>query len=162
MLNEARSQVEYVSDEAPHSNGNTGAAVDLTRIQETSGGDLEFERELIDVFLEDNDARAARLVEVVGRGDLPAVKREAHTLKGSSANVGASAQACSRRSACAASALAPTFALEPFKVCASRFEQACAAADVDAARGAFAQVRDELARVKSYLRAYLTTLPAGA
>jgi HPt (histidine-containing phosphotransfer) domain-containing protein len=140
MLSQARSQAPFVTDDPIRHDGRSSdgaaAAVDLARIQETSGGDLEFERELADVFLEDNDARALRLAEVLTAGDLPSAKREAHTLKGSSANVGASTLAAH----------------------AMRLEQACTTGDLGGAQHAFELVRDELARVKSFLRAYIASL----
>lgn len=45
--------------------------------------------ELIDLYLEDAPRRMAALRESVVRRDLPGVKREVHSLKGSSGNLGA-------------------------------------------------------------------------
>lgn len=64
------------------------AAVDFSRIKETSDGDLDFERELFTVFLEDCEERLARLRDAVGRGDVVQIHREAHTIKGAASNVG--------------------------------------------------------------------------
>ena len=63
-------------------------AVDFTRIQETSDGDTEFERELLGVFIEDCEDRLQRLVAAIAAGRRDEIKREAHTIKGASANVG--------------------------------------------------------------------------
>jgi HPt (histidine-containing phosphotransfer) domain-containing protein len=64
------------------------AAVDFTRIQETSDGDTEFERELLGVFIEDCEDRIQRLSAAIAAGRLDEIKREAHTIKGAAANVG--------------------------------------------------------------------------
>ena len=49
----------------------------------------EFLVELIDVYLEDTPNRVAQLRAAVSAGDTATLIREAHTLKSSSANVGA-------------------------------------------------------------------------
>lgn len=64
------------------------AAVDFTRIQETSDGDTEFERELLGVFIEDCEDRIQRLGAAIAAGRSDEIKREAHTIKGAAANVG--------------------------------------------------------------------------
>ena len=63
--------------------------VDFTRIQETSDGDSEFEIELIEMYLEDAKEHLDNIAGQVESGALEALKRTAHTLKGSSANIGA-------------------------------------------------------------------------
>lgn len=63
-------------------------AVDFSRIQETSGGDIEFEHELFQLFLEDSTARMATLKTALAEGDVTRVHLEAHTLKGAGVNVG--------------------------------------------------------------------------
>jgi HPt (histidine-containing phosphotransfer) domain-containing protein len=62
--------------------------VDLQRLADTVDGDRAFEAELVAVYLEDTAARIQRLPNLLAAGDFTALKREAHTLKGSSANVG--------------------------------------------------------------------------
>ncbi len=64
------------------------AAVDFSRIQETSDGDTDFEKELFGVFLEDCEERLQRLNEALAAGRLSELQREAHTIKGAAANVG--------------------------------------------------------------------------
>ena len=49
----------------------------------------DFLVELIDVYLDDAPARMEQLQRAVDGGDAEAISREAHTLKSSSANVGA-------------------------------------------------------------------------
>lgn len=64
--------------------------INLSRIQETSDGDLEFEQDLIQMYLED---AAGHIVQIGAHFDAPAttLRNVAHTLKGSSANIGANA-----------------------------------------------------------------------
>jgi len=64
------------------------AAIDFSRIQETSDGDTEFERDLLGVFIEDCEDRLQRLNAAIAAGRLDEIKREAHTIKGAAANVG--------------------------------------------------------------------------
>ena len=54
--------------------------------------------ELVDLFLQDSDIRIERLKKAVNRKEPLAVEREAHGLKGSAANIGATeiAELCSR------------------------------------------------------------------
>ena len=63
--------------------------VNLVRIQETSDGDLEFEQELIEMFIEDAQEHLSVLKTQIAEGDVEMVRRSAHTLKGSSSNIGA-------------------------------------------------------------------------
>ncbi len=64
--------------------------IDLGRIQETSDGDVEFEQELIEMYLEDAEEHCSAIIENHSAGDSQAIRQAAHTLKGSSANIGAS------------------------------------------------------------------------
>ena len=52
-------------------------------------GDKELANEILGGFLEDVPRKFAALKEALDNGDAPSVQREAHTLKGASANVGA-------------------------------------------------------------------------
>ena len=63
--------------------------VDISRIRETSDGDTEFELELIEMYLDDAQSHVDRLEAAVDAGDIAAIKQGSHTLKGSSANIGA-------------------------------------------------------------------------
>lgn len=69
--------------------------VDLDHVRETTDGDVTFTRELFDIYLSDTRDRLAELEELAraheqGRQyQLDAIGRVAHTIKGSSANVGA-------------------------------------------------------------------------
>ena len=59
------------------------------RLVEITGGDLEFVGELIDTYLEDAEGQMAALRAAAEADDAAAMLRPAHTLKSSSANVGA-------------------------------------------------------------------------
>jgi CheY-like chemotaxis protein/HPt (histidine-containing phosphotransfer) domain-containing protein len=61
----------------------------IARIQEIAYGDLEFEREIIEIFLTSSEEHLVRLERAVRESDLQGARREAHALKGSSANAGA-------------------------------------------------------------------------
>src|SRR6185369_3037291 len=55
------------------------------------GDNDEFLREIIGIFLEDTPQRLTELDEGLGAGDASKFVRAAHSIKGSSANVGAAA-----------------------------------------------------------------------
>lgn len=65
------------------------APVDTDRLREVTSGDVELERELIELYLESAAGLIQNIGSAVVSGDLDAVRRGAHTLKGSSANLGA-------------------------------------------------------------------------
>jgi len=76
----------------------TSRVFDGTRLREISAGDEAFERELIEEFLNGSAAILDRLEAAVAAGDANAVRLEAHSLKGSSRDLGALAlgDACDR------------------------------------------------------------------
>ena len=61
----------------------------LTELLETTGGDIGFVRELVDTYLADTPAQLAAMIAAVEAEDADALVRPAHTLKSSSATVGA-------------------------------------------------------------------------
>lgn len=63
--------------------------IDFERINDATGGDEEFLAELVDIFLEDAALRVDEIHGAVASGDATELRRTAHKLKGSSANVGA-------------------------------------------------------------------------
>lgn len=63
--------------------------LDRARLDEVSGGDVEFERELLGEFLNGAPKLLAEAAASAGGEDLPRGLRAAHTLKGSAASVGA-------------------------------------------------------------------------
>jgi histidine phosphotransfer protein HptB len=66
-------------------------AVNLNRLHEISGGDLEFEREILQAFVEDAWISINILKECFTTQDYSAFTNQAHQLKGSSANMGLTA-----------------------------------------------------------------------
>lgn len=65
--------------------------IDWDYLATLSGGDREFEQELLQTFVEDAQLRLTSLVAALTSGNLDQVKRDAHHLKGASANVGITA-----------------------------------------------------------------------
>lgn len=63
-----------------------------------TGGDLAFVDELIDTYIDDAMVQLAAMREAAATGDVEAMIRPAHSLKSSSANVGATAVAEASRS----------------------------------------------------------------
>jgi two-component system, sensor histidine kinase and response regulator len=61
--------------------------VDLTALHELTGGDAEFERELIETFVASGDKCLEDIVEALRADDYDTVGKRAHTLKGASANI---------------------------------------------------------------------------
>jgi len=62
--------------------------INLNQIQDISEGDKEFEEELITMYLQDTHARLNTLRELSAGKQWQDLKREAHSLKGSSGNLG--------------------------------------------------------------------------
>jgi two-component system, sensor histidine kinase and response regulator len=61
--------------------------VDLTALHELTGGDVEFERELVATFVASGDKCLEDIVEALRTDDYYTVGKRAHTLKGASANI---------------------------------------------------------------------------
>jgi two-component system sensor histidine kinase/response regulator len=82
--------------------------VDLNALRELTGGDAEFERELVETFVSSGDKCLADIVEAVRASDLETIGKRAHALKGASANIHAhrlSAAASNLESAARANSL---------------------------------------------------------
>ena len=62
----------------------------LHEVLESTGDDIGFVRELIETYLADTPAQLEAMAAAVELDDAPALVRPAHTLKSSSATVGAS------------------------------------------------------------------------
>ena len=70
----------------------SGPAIDretLDHLLDITGGDVEFLDELVDTYLEDGRAQIGALQAAVAANAIEDLVRPAHTLKSSSANVGA-------------------------------------------------------------------------
>ncbi|HPB31715.1 MAG TPA: Hpt domain-containing protein [Candidatus Sumerlaeota bacterium] len=63
--------------------------VDMRRLAEITDGDITFEREMLDLFLSEFTKRIDRIAGSISEGNSEIIRREAHTLAGSSANMGA-------------------------------------------------------------------------
>jgi len=61
--------------------------VDLAALREVTGGDAEFERELVATFVASGDKCLADIVEALRTDDYETVGKRAHALKGASANI---------------------------------------------------------------------------
>ena len=72
--------------------------IDKEYLAEISGGDTEFEQELIQTFLEAAPALIDSYKAAVDANDLPGITHASHTLKGSSRSIGASvfAETCEK------------------------------------------------------------------
>jgi HPt (histidine-containing phosphotransfer) domain-containing protein len=68
-------------------------AFDFARLADISGGDAEFEREILSDYLAQNLLLLDELDRALAAGDAVSLTRAAHTLKGSSRTVGAEALA---------------------------------------------------------------------
>jgi CheY-like chemotaxis protein/HPt (histidine-containing phosphotransfer) domain-containing protein len=73
----------------PGMSQNASCPVDMKRIQELTEGDPEFELDLIQSFLSDIRDRLTELESALRDKNSEEVKRQTHTIKGSSANAGA-------------------------------------------------------------------------
>jgi HPt (histidine-containing phosphotransfer) domain-containing protein len=63
--------------------------IDTEYLSEISGGDLEFEKELIQAFIDAAPDLITSCIDAVQANDLPKVVYASHTLKGSSRSIGA-------------------------------------------------------------------------
>jgi two-component system sensor histidine kinase/response regulator len=68
------------ADDAP-------AEVDLEALREITGGDADFERELVDTFVQSGDQCLAEIVAALKIRDWDTIGKRAHSLKGASANM---------------------------------------------------------------------------
>ncbi len=69
----------------------TDLPIDMEHLHQLSEGDKSFEMEILQVFLEDAQSHITAAKQAIAANDSHQLKREAHHLKGSSGNVGASA-----------------------------------------------------------------------
>lgn len=89
----------------------------LASLRELQGeGEPDLVGELVELFIEDTPARIADLRQAVARGDLEATALAAHSCKGSSANLGATALAGACGALEAAARLGTTANLAPLFV----------------------------------------------
>ena len=67
--------------------GSVANAVDLDALRELTGGDAEFERELVETFVSSGDKCLADIVAALRVSDMDTIGKRAHSLKGASANI---------------------------------------------------------------------------
>ena len=63
--------------------------VDMKHLQEITGGEKDFEREITELFLKDTGKHLSGLKRAIDEGNASALEREAHTVKGAGLNMGA-------------------------------------------------------------------------
>ncbi len=63
--------------------------LDPAALRELREGSEDFFREITELFCQEAPAQIERIVRALGSGDMALVKREAHSLKGSSLSMGA-------------------------------------------------------------------------
>jgi PAS domain S-box-containing protein len=63
------------------------ADVDLEALRELTGGDVEFERELVETFVSSGDKALAEILAALSVSDFDTIGKRAHALKGASANI---------------------------------------------------------------------------
>ncbi|MEP6884879.1 MAG: response regulator [Gammaproteobacteria bacterium] len=74
------------------------AEVDMSALHELTGGDTEFERELIDTFVASGDQCLAEILTALRASDFATIGKRAHALKGASANIHAAGLAAAASS----------------------------------------------------------------
>ena len=77
--------------------GDSQDIVDWEKLKSITDGDAVFEEELVQLFIESGDAALRDIRDAVTQGDLSAIQRASHVLKGASANI--HAQSASRAAA---------------------------------------------------------------
>lgn len=63
--------------------------IDPEQLNQISEGDIEFEVEVLQVYVEDISQRIDKIREAIAIQDYTQIKKQAHHIKGSSSNVGA-------------------------------------------------------------------------
>jgi CheY-like chemotaxis protein len=84
----AEAPAQAVAADAP-----TAAPVDWGAFMKSMDGDEALARELVDLFIESGDETLAAILNALGANDYAAVSEQAHSLKGASANLRATATA---------------------------------------------------------------------
>ena len=108
------------------SDPSTKDVLDRAALLDTLDGDLELWHEIIETFVDDVPEQLAKLKEGLDGNDAALVKRQAHRIKGASANVGAGRM----------------------RDCAARLEDTGRAKQLEGALDTFGELEDEFARVR--------------
>jgi two-component system, sensor histidine kinase and response regulator len=72
--------------------------VDMSALREITGGDTEFERDLVETFVSSGDKCLAEILSALRTNDFDTIGKRAHALKGASANIHASGLAAAASS----------------------------------------------------------------
>jgi len=67
----------------------SNSSIDAEQLNQISEGDVEFEVEVLQVYVEDISQRINKIREAIAIQDYTQIKKQAHHIKGSSSNVGA-------------------------------------------------------------------------
>jgi PAS domain S-box-containing protein len=105
------------------------SAIDMEALREVSGGDAQFERELVETFVSSGDRWLAEIVAALEVQDWETIGKRAHSLKGASANMQA----------------------HPLSVAASELEMAARAENVQDLDGLVDQLSERLHAVTAEL-----------
>ena len=103
--------------------------IEVSSALERIGGDKDFLKELLDLYIEDFSEQYPRLEEALGQKDFTAILELGHCLKGSSANL----------------------SLNHLREHAYRVEKAGEAGNLEDAQTAAAELKNEFERLKNYL-----------
>jgi len=103
--------------------------IDIPSVLERIGGEMDFLRELLDIFESDYREKTGSLREAVEGGDFESIKNIGHALKGASANL----------------------SLEPLRKACRSMEEAGEAGDIRKAGDALARMEAEHARLQAFL-----------
>jgi len=114
----------YLKPGIPH------AEIDMDALHEITGGDREFERELVETFVVSGDQCLSEILAALNVSDFDTISKRAHALKGASANIHASGLAAA----------------------ASSLEKAARANSVDEIGGLVQELTEKLQAVNAELR----------
>ncbi|UNU23801.1 PAS domain S-box protein [Microcoleus vaginatus] len=76
---------KFNREELPNSEPDIESVVDMARLHEISGADLEFEQEILQAFVVDTASYLEAAKEAIASGDMETIARYAHQIKGVSA-----------------------------------------------------------------------------
>jgi PAS domain S-box-containing protein len=76
---------QFKSEEVKNSAGDIESVVDMARLHEIAGADVEFEREILQAFVVDTASYLEAAKEAIASGDAQTLARRAHQIKGVSA-----------------------------------------------------------------------------
>lgn len=108
--------------------------VALDTLKRIGGGDVAFVQEMVQIFLEDTPPRLEEIERGLARGDLVAISKAAHSVKGGASNFGAT----------------------HFRGIAEQLEHRSKAGEAEPLAELFAQLKTEYPRVVAALQAACT------